>query len=270
MNVFKRIGTLAALAAAASLLAGCGAVGPGKYAARMMDWMGDLPKEMQHTNYVYIVKEAEDEGFDQYQWDAGFREGEESFQFRKVTIQAMNYGERNMAWVTGALVPDHLPKLKKGDVIEVRMRQPRDGALGFTGEQDAPIVINLICPFAGRLESEDRDKIDARFKPYYECASKLPARHPYDRDTRLGPSDTPYLNHWKDYGFTVTKRYTVDGEPLPGVAPRLSHEAYVDSRYGPYRGDISEEEADAHVQAMIEKYAYIRERWEKEQEEKAK
>lgn len=99
---------------------------------------------------------------------------------------------------TTAIVPDQLPMLKAGDLVEIRNTRTWDSVKDFIATGEGNVVVRVICA-----------KADPAFDKCVEVKGPKLGKH-----KGRGPTGTPYPASVKDYGFTFTKRYDQKGDPL--------------------------------------------------------
>lgn len=100
---------------------------------------------------------------------------------------AHNFGKAS--WDTVAIIPDHIPKLHRYDVIEFRNIRTWRVMQDFftTGEGNA--VLRVVC--------------NIQDPEYEKCVFSQPS---IGKTYGVGPTDTEYKASLKDYGFTFTPR----------------------------------------------------------------
>lgn len=191
---------------AAGALAGCGA-SPMLHVGNAVANMGqDLPADMRERHLAAMI--AFDEDFaGRYNrvsrnvlYVNGIVEGTPEYLYRVARVN-LHHSQGNWVWKegsylfqTGALIPDHLPALKSGDVIEVRQTGTWRTMENFSQTGEGNIVVRVLC---------------AKADPRYEaCLEKAPRIGTYRGQ---GPTGTPYPRSVKDYGFKFTPKYDADG-----------------------------------------------------------
>lgn len=191
----------------AFVLAGCGAT-PMLHAGNAIANMGqELPPEMQQHNLAAMV--AFDEDFvGRYNrvsknvlYVNGIIEGTPEYLYRVARIN-LHHSQGNWLWKegaylfqTGALIPDHLPALKSGDVVEVRQTGTWRTMEGFSRTGEGNIVVRVLCA-----------KAQAN---YDKCVDKTPRIGTFRGQ---GPTGTNYPASVREYGFTFTPRYGPTGD----------------------------------------------------------
>lgn len=207
-----RIGfRLLALVAAASLVSGC-AVNPVSEAlTRAINLNGHaLYDEYEEANVVGFV--VEDEKYvGQYHrilrnalHVQGARPGAVENRYRIVPIAIRESDLIRHHFPTGAIVPDHLPPLIAGDIVEFLNPSGFDAFRGFAAtKRGSGIVLNVICY-----------KDDPAFDECTKTRSPWKGWGWNKEPGGVGPS--PYLEDTAAYGFDFSERYDDDGRLLPG------------------------------------------------------
>lgn len=182
----------------------------------------DLDPEMRGRNLLGIV------GFDEQHastmtkhahgrlWMQGVRPGTPEFGYRYVHVNMrqingfLYYADGQFLWTTSAMVPDHIPKLKAGDIIEIRQEKADYTLKDFSKTGTGNIIVRVMCR-AGDPE-------------YLKCAETLPQ---VNKAWHTGPTGTPYPVSAREYGFTFTPAYDEAGklirqipEYVKGTLPR--------------------------------------------------
>jgi hypothetical protein len=148
----------------------------------------------------------------------GVRKGWPAAGYRHVVIM---HGEDNaMLWVERgkhlrphvALVPDHLPPLKRFDAVEFRSVQAWNAVKGVAEGADINVVVNLLC-----LAPENATP---RLVVKDPCITQLPAAWG-SKVVGISESRTPYPTHYREYGMTFTPRYDVNTGAVLSNAPAL-------------------------------------------------
>jgi hypothetical protein len=112
----------------------------------------------------------------------------------------IRHARGSFLWRVSALVPDHLPRLKKGDIVEVRNARDWEQLKHWSEEKaDVNVVLNILC----RKEQAD----------YEACYKALPRFNP--KHPSYGYSRTPVYDTWHAYGLTFTRAYSNAGTVLP-------------------------------------------------------
>lgn len=119
----------------------------------------------------------------------------------RVNLRHPEYGawvsSGQKAWPTSAVVPDHLPKLNRGDFVEVRQTGTWNVDKDFVAKGEGNIVLRVLCP-AGAPD-------------FKECVKKLPRIGKYQG---FGETGTLYPASVQEYGFTFTRKYDKDGKAI--------------------------------------------------------
>lgn len=111
------------------------------------------------------------------------------------------FARGSFTWRVSALVPDHLPPLKKGDIVEIRNARDWAQLKHWHDEKaDVNVVLNILC----RKEQPD----------YEKCYKSLPRFN--EKYPTNGYSRTPVYKTWQEYGLTFSRAYDEKGKPLPG------------------------------------------------------
>lgn len=201
---------IALLLMACALISGC-AAGPHLHAGNAIFNLGQsLPPEMVDRHLAGYV--GFDEDFvDRYNRVAknvlyvqGIVKGTPEYQLRIARMNISNPG--SALWVdsgeltvmTGAVIPDQLPRLKAGDIVEIRQTGTYRTMENFLQKKEGNIVTRIICR-----------KADA---DYENCLNTKAPR--IGKVKGVGETGTPYPASVADYGFTFTPAYTPDGKPL--------------------------------------------------------
>jgi hypothetical protein len=133
----------------------------------------------------------------------GVGEGNPEFQYRTALVfmaqikGALYIKDGAFPWFTAAYVPDHIPLLKAGDIVEIRQTGTYDTMMNFDKSRDGNAVLQLLCR-----------KADPQ---YLACADKLPK---IGKFLAVGPSGTAFATSLPTYGYTFTPAYSKDGKPL--------------------------------------------------------
>lgn len=133
----------------------------------------------------------------------GIVEGTPEYRYRVVKLNlaqlkgAAWYADGEFAWWTGALVPDHIERLKAWDLIEFRQPTGNRSMEDFSKKGEGNVVVKVLCR-----------KADPNWE---KCRDSLP------QVGKFGPGgDTgiPYPDSVKGYGFTFTPAYDDKGVPV--------------------------------------------------------
>ena len=141
-------------------------------------------------NYLYL------QGVDETVPEARYRI---AYLFMRNTDWALHIGVGERVWPMAAYVPDHIPQLEDGDVVEVRMdgdrfmRRLKD--FSTTGEGTA--IVRVLCKF------KDPD--------FARCINSTPRIEHYQG---FGETGTLFPASLKEYGFTFTPFYDDNGDPI--------------------------------------------------------
>lgn len=148
--------------------------------------------------------------------------------YRRVIVSiAHNEGGKPFLGMKGmrvfmVMVPDGMPLLKKGDLVDVRATRMYDYLQDFARTGEGSAVIRLLCPGEDKVTPERQ----AQFKA---CASTLPWHQPWGEDKRYwdgiiaSPSGYPFLPKLKDHTeFQYTPFYNAEGTQLATAVPRAT------------------------------------------------
>lgn len=170
------------------------------------------PDEMLHRNLAVTVKWDEVQA-DRYPtwadrvstYAAGFEKGSALYRYR-AAIMLVAEPDSGFLRSPGKLlvpkigaVPDHIPRLRKGDIVEMRSTITYS-VVDFEND-DAVLVLRILCR-----------KADPNFE---ECRDALPSVGPRKG---YGPTGTPYPAKISEYGFKFSEYYDDNGDevrPLP-------------------------------------------------------
>ncbi|WP_139026509.1 hypothetical protein [Achromobacter arsenitoxydans] len=149
-------------------------------------WAGDYP--FGARNQLYTV---------------GVIKGEPEYSMRVAFLQMRHpeYGAWVRAggkgWVSTGIIPDHLPPLKQGDVVELRQTGTYNVVKGFVENGEGNVVLQILCS-AG----------DPAFK---ECVAALPRIGAFQG---FGETSSYYPESIREYGFTFSQNYDANGVAL--------------------------------------------------------
>lgn len=197
-------------------LAGCGA-NPVLRASNQVVNMGQgLPEDMVNRHVSGIV------GFDE-QWTdnyprlargAIYSQGVEKdkpeygYRVARVNLSQTSAGlwvtKGSLMFSTAAYVPDHLPQLHAGDIVEIRQTGTWMTMENFATRGEGNIVVRILCA-----------KADANYEQCLNAAPKV------GEFRGVGETHTPYPASVRDYGFTFTPMFDAEGRalrPYPPVA----------------------------------------------------
>lgn len=187
-------------------LAGCGAT-PMLHVGNAVFNLGqELPDAMRDRNLAAVVAYDEDfvGRYDRVSKNVlyvnGVVEGSPEYLYRVARIN-LHHSEGGMlskpgklVFMTGAMVPDNLPALKAGDVVEVRQTGTWRTMEGFAASGEGNIVLRMLC---------------AKNDPaYLQCLEKLPRIGDF---LGQGPTGTLYPEHATSLGLKFTPAYAADG-----------------------------------------------------------
>ena len=194
-------------------LAGCGAT-PMLHVGNAIVNMGQgLPPEMENLNYAGTV--AFDEDFvGRYNrlsknvlYVDGIVEGTPEYLYRVARINLQHsdgnfiYKPGEFLFKAGAMVPDNLPLLKAGDIVEIRQTKTWRTMENFATTGEGNIVLRILC----RKQDPGFDK----------CLKSAPHIGEY---LGQGPTGTPFPASARSLGLKFTPRYRTDGSVrLDGV-----------------------------------------------------
>ncbi|WP_281915303.1 hypothetical protein [Caldimonas thermodepolymerans] len=206
----KRIFT-ACVTAAMMLLAGCAETPLVHVGNRVFNFGTGLPDDMLGRHVAGMVAFDEDwvGNYGRIARNAlyaqGIAKGTPEYGLRVVRINLNNTGELlwkkkgSLLFMTGAIVPDHLPPLKAGDTVEIRNVSTWHAMEDFLAKGEGNIVVRILCRKAD---------------PNYEACLNDP-NGPSVGDIRgVGETGTPYPEKVADYGFTFTPLYDEKGNKL--------------------------------------------------------
>lgn len=113
------------------------------------------------------------------------------------TGSALWIGKGELAFPTGAFVPDHLPQLHAGDVIEIRQTKSWMTMEDFARTGEGNIVVRVLCAKASST--------------YKDCLEKAPKTGKF---SGVGATNTPYPASVSDYGFKFTPMFDAQGRAV--------------------------------------------------------
>lgn len=193
-----------------SLLTGCGANPMIHVSNAVFNFGQELPEDMVNVHYAGVV------AFDEVAppkypriphinlYANGIKEGSPEYEMRATMVHIANTGELlyvskgDRTFATAAIIPDHLPVLKAGDLIEIRNTKTWRVDEDFLKTGEGNIVVSIICA-----------KADPQFDNCIETKAPRLGKH-----KGRGPTGTPYPKSVKDYGFTFTPKYDQKGNPV--------------------------------------------------------
>ncbi|MYM81809.1 hypothetical protein GTP44_07535 [Duganella sp. FT50W] len=196
-------------AAALVSLSGCGPSPLLRVTNAAINMGQGLPDEMLNTHLAGIV--AFDEMWaDEYGrvarnqlYTQGIERGKPEYNLRVVRINLSNTGSAlwiakgELAFPTGAIVPDHMPQLHAGDVVEIRQTASWMSMENFSVTGEGNIVVRVLCYAA-----------DSTYKA---CVDKTPKT---GRIAGFGFTNTPFPASVRGYGFTFTPMFDEQGRAL--------------------------------------------------------
>ncbi len=154
--------------------------------------------------------------------------GPQELRFRRVTlIVAHSEGGKPFLGFKGhmhfeAIVPDGMPMLKLGDLVEVRVGKVYDHLKGFAQTGEGTAVLRLLCP--GNLTRAEGPAV-------YKCAKNLAWFEPWGEDKRYfdgiiaSTSGRPYLSSLKEHTeLTFSPYYNETGTLLASAVTPLDHQ----------------------------------------------
>lgn len=176
----------------------------------IMTMGGDVPANMKNTHLAATV------GFDEdfagrytrvtnnLMYSIGVVEGAPEYQYRVVRLNSAEitgfawYGAGSFQFSTAGMIPDNMPRLMAGDIVEFRQPERRIDALEtFSKTGEGPIVTKILCR-----------KASPEFKA---CLESLPGE---GKLKGIGKTGRPYPVSVKEYGFSFTPMYDAKGNPL--------------------------------------------------------
>jgi hypothetical protein len=210
-----------AVLALSAVVAGCST--PASVAITKAYNLGqELPADMVKSHQAAMV------GFDEkwvgdYNYAArnslyvqGVEKGTTEYNMRTARVNLAISG-KGVLWVSegellhtgGAYVPDQLPQLHAGDIVEVRQTGTWDTMKDFAKKGEGNIVVRIIC----RKGEPSYDKC-------FEDAPRI------NKTKGVGRTNTPYPESVRDYGYTFTPMYDDKGQalrPYPQEATSAAH-----------------------------------------------
>lgn len=194
----------------AFLLAGCAAGEHTRVITKMLGGTEEAPEAMRNVHLVGWVNYDEQSpvkfsgppGISLYA--TGIRKGTSMVQYRSIPVSTPRI-EKAILWkedgwmvdTLAALVPDHIGVLKKGDIIEWRSISYWDSLVNFERDGEGQVVTRVLCR-----------KSDPDFE---SCRQSLPR---FGKQAAAGPTGTEFPVSVKDYGFTFSKFYDLQGAPI--------------------------------------------------------
>ncbi|MGO4391400.1 hypothetical protein AB4Z46_08615 [Variovorax sp. M-6] len=136
-----------------------------------------------------------------YTFGIEFGSPEYDMRVARVNLRQPEYGAWVSAgqkvWPTTAIVPDHLPMLKGGDIVEVRHPTTWHANKDFVAKGEGSVVLRILCS-KGQQDFAD-------------CVKKQPRIGKYPG---FGETGTLYPASLREYGFTFTPKYDKDGKAI--------------------------------------------------------
>lgn len=193
------------------LLAAC-AAGPHTLVLNeAVNFGAELGPEMRNRNMIAIValNEEAPAAYKRVQhnilYTQGVQEGTPEYRMRVVPLNmaqlkgALWYGEGSFEWSTAAMVPDHVERLKWGDLVEFRQPTGRLANKDFSRTGEGNVVLRVLCHYA-----------DADYK---KCKEALP-------QVGKGPggdTHTPYPASAREYRYVFTPAWDDAGKPVRAI-----------------------------------------------------
>lgn len=202
---------------AAVLLGGCAMGEQLRVTGKILGDDGTAPEMMTNQHILGWVY------FDEAHYDSaralaknplyvsGIRKDAGNYGYRYVAISSSRLEEgtflfknkSSQLYVTGAMVPDHIGRLRAADIVELRSIAPWDTLVNFTKDGEGQIVTRVLC----RKAQPDWQK----------CVDALPRFHEYKA---TGQTGRPFPASVKDYpeNFQFSRFYDDNGKllkPLP-------------------------------------------------------
>ena len=200
---------IAALTLTASV-AGCSSTPVSKAITKAYNLGQELPADMVKTNQAAMV------GFDETWVDnygvaarnslyvQGVEKDTPEYKLRAARVNLAISGpgvlwvsEGGLLYTGGAYVPDQLPQLRAGDIVEVRQTGTWDTMKDFSKTGEGNIVVRIICR-----------KSDPAYEKCFEDAPRI------NKTKGVGRTNTPYPASVRDYGFTFTPMFDHKGQAL--------------------------------------------------------
>lgn len=206
---YKSLKYVAALALAA-LVAGCSTGPLAKSLTKAYNLGTEFPPEMVSRHIAAWVAFDEDY-ISNYNlssrnslYTQGVSEGSPEYRYRVARVNLVNSSE-GVLWVetgstqffSGAIVPDHLPKLHAGDIVEVRQTATYDTMKDFSKTGEGNIIVRILC--------------QKGTPNYQKCLDDAPR---INKAKGSGETHTPYPASIRDYGFTFTPMFDEKGHAL--------------------------------------------------------
>ena len=171
---------------------------------------GHVPSDMSKSHLVATVGFDEDYAgrynriTNNFMYGTGVELGNPEYQLRVVRLNTAEltgllwYGPGEFLFSSGGVVPDSMPRLMAGDIVEYRQTELRTDSLkNFSKTGEGPIVVKILCQKAQT--------------DYVACVDKLPTTA---KSKATGKTGRPYPVSVKEYGFSFTPMYDAKGNPL--------------------------------------------------------
>lgn len=132
----------------------------------------------------------------------GIVEGTPEYQYRSVLLTMGQikglawYADGEYMWITGAMVPDDVGRLKAYDLVEFRQVTGNRSMENFSKTGEGNVIVKVLC----RRADADFDK----------CKAALPQLGKYGPQ---GDTGIPYPASVKGYGLSFTPAYDSKGTP---------------------------------------------------------
>lgn len=201
--------TLSAAFAIATLVCLTGCQTPIIHAINVVTTAGGLPEEMVNRNVAGMV------AFDEV-WAGDYNLANRNNLYTQGVVSGtpeygLRVGRVNMRhsdsflylrqgdklWVAIGIIPDHLPQLRAGDIVELRQTGVTRTAENFTITGEGNIIVRVLCL--------------ASAPDYAECLKRQPKLGKFEG---FGATGTDYPASVKEYGYTFTPKYDAKGKPL--------------------------------------------------------
>ena len=194
---------------ASVVLAGCASPSMTYKGTRLLNANQDYPEEMRNLHKAATI--AFDETFagnmnrhsQAIFYQHGVRRGTPEYHLRVARVNfnflrgKLYIRDGEFPTYSAAIVPDHLPRLMAGDLVELRNITFWGGLTNFSEVQEGNVVVRILCQ---------------RADPEYEsCMDRAPRT---GRVRGVGPTGTPFPQSVREYGFTFSRAYDEQGRPL--------------------------------------------------------
>jgi hypothetical protein len=203
----------------AAALAGCGTTAE---RAIFSDGTDGIAKRTLNANVRAMVSNDERQGgFVMNNFDRAAGVGPAERAYRRVSLMLILedggkplFGRYSGMRAASALIPDGMPLLEKGDIVEVRTRAQWDGLKDFAQTGEGPAVLRIECQSSKKASKEN-------VRRWKACADKLSWVEAWGESNRYyfgilaKLPDTPYRASLKDHtDLYFTPFYGPDDEPL--------------------------------------------------------